>query len=91
MPVCFGWEDFTVSFVKFIDPGKRMQVYAKVTLNAGGWPTYGTGRCFSREADMTYSDADMTYLDTAEGDLAHTDGRVNPDAIPPPDYKDLPF
>lgn len=52
---------------------------------------YGYDRCFSMTNDLEYSDADMTYLDHSEGDLAHPaeQGRVTPPAKE--DYEDLPF
>lgn len=90
VPACFGWEDFTTTMVDFLEPHKRKQVYAKVTLNKSFWPTYGTDRCFSAHPDMSYSDADLTYLDNAEGDLAHpsegTSGTTDNGG-----YDDLPF
>lgn len=72
VPACFGWEDFATTIVDFLYPYKGKQVFAKVTLNSGHWPTYGTGRCFSSTPDMEYSEADMTYLEHGEGDIAHS-------------------
>lgn len=93
MPFCFTWEDFAASFSKFTEEGKRRPVYCKVTLNSGGWPILGTGRCFSSTNDMEYSDADLLFLDTQEGDLAHPNEIPVPDtrASTDPSYDDLPF
>lgn len=93
-PFCFTWEDFSAAFAKFTEPHKRKPVYVKVTLNSGGWPVLGTDRCFSLLNDMEYSDADLLFLDTAEGDLAHPNEVPNPvDVGAPntPDNDDLPF
>lgn len=89
VPGCFGWEDLCSTLVTFFAPHTSKSVYAKITLNAGGWPTYGTGRCFSAEPDMIYSKDDLIYLETGEGDLAHPTPARN--IVSPPTYDDLPF
>lgn len=71
IPACFAWEDFCTTMVSFLDKHRGKMIYAKVTLNKNYFPTYGTGKCFSEMDDMEYSDADLTYLEHGEGDLAH--------------------
>lgn len=71
----FTWEDFAEAFQKFVEPGRYTHVYAKVTINKDGWPIFGTGRCFSSDPDLEYSDGDTMFLTTSEGDLAHPNER----------------
>lgn len=90
VPACFGWEDFATTIVDFLAPYKHKTIFAKVTLNQNHWPTYGTGECFSDHPDMEYSEADMTYLDHSEGDIAHSNEGAPPswdDGLP----SNIPF
>ncbi len=89
VPGCFQWEDFAVKFQEFVDPYKLTKIYVKVTLNSNRWLIPGTGKCFSNTNDMEYSDADLLFLETPDGDLAHPGEK--PKAGDDDLYGDLPF
>lgn len=89
VPGCFQWEDYVTTFQSFVESCRGKQLYTKVTLNGAGWPNLGSDRCFSKESDMEYSDLDMLFLDSPDGDMAH------PGEHPVPESEkwdnDLPF
>lgn len=64
IPPCRGgWEEFVQVVVEMLQPKKLESVYAKLTVNDRGFIVPGEGRCFSKNPDMEYTDADMRFLD----------------------------
>lgn len=61
-----GWEDFVIEFTSLLVGHKYILLYAKLTINEDGRIVPGTGKCFSLEPDMEYSDEDLRFLDSEE-------------------------
>ena len=61
-----GWEDFVIELTSLLATHKYVLLYAKITINEDGRIVPGTGKCFSLEPDMEYSDEDLRFLDSEE-------------------------
>jgi hypothetical protein len=56
------WELFIQNFRTFTFPKRGTLVYAKLTIGEEGWLKLGTGRAFSSNPDMEFSDEDTEFL-----------------------------
>jgi hypothetical protein len=61
-----GWEDFVIELTSLLARHKYILLYAKITVNEEGRIVPGTGKCFSLEPDMEYSDEDLRFLDAED-------------------------
>lgn len=63
---CYGWEEVVLKFCNFVNVRRGESIYAKFTIDENGWLTPGEGKCFSRESDMEYTEADKQNLTVKE-------------------------
>lgn len=87
-----GWEDFVIELTSLLANHKYVLLYAKITINEDGRIVPGTGKCFSLEPDMEYSDEDLRFLDSEETYRPTNQIKLEdlPREIPEPVVKKLP-